>query len=82
VFCNCLLKPAGEADWTSLAFSPSGKPYVAYQDFGNYMKATVMKYDSVMVDINEKQELKFSLYPNPVLDLVTIETLMPPDKRQ
>jgi len=46
------------------------------------MKATVMKYDSVMVDINEKQELKFSLYPNPVLDLVTIETLMPPDKRQ
>ena len=26
---------AGEADYTSLAFSPSGQPYVAYEDYAN-----------------------------------------------
>ncbi|HZL27849.1 MAG TPA: IPT/TIG domain-containing protein [Acidobacteriaceae bacterium] len=33
---------AGEADHTSLAFSPNGTPYVAYEDYGNSYKATVM----------------------------------------
>src|ERR1035437_5849547 len=36
---------AGRADYTSLAFSPSGELYVAYTDWGNDFKATVMKYD-------------------------------------
>lgn len=31
--------------YTSLAFSPSGEPYVAYYDGGNLGKATVMKFD-------------------------------------
>ena len=31
--------------WTSLAFSPSGQPYVAFEDIGNSAKATVMKFD-------------------------------------
>ena len=32
--------------YTSLAFSPSGQPYVAYEDYGKFiMKATVMKFD-------------------------------------
>ena len=34
-----------EADYTSLAFSPSGEPYVAYQDYGNSAKATIMKFN-------------------------------------
>jgi hypothetical protein len=36
---------AGEANYTSLAFSPSGEPYVAYEDYGNSRKATVMKFN-------------------------------------
>jgi hypothetical protein len=37
---------AGEADLTSLAFSPTdGEPYVAYIDGANSNKSTVMKYD-------------------------------------
>jgi len=40
---------AGEAESTSLAFSPSGEPYVAFyvafMDWGNFSKATVMKFD-------------------------------------
>jgi len=35
----------GEAYETSLAFSPSGEPYVAYMDVANSEKATVMKFD-------------------------------------
>jgi hypothetical protein len=38
---------AGEADYTSIAFSPSGQPYVAYRDYGNATKATVMKFDGL-----------------------------------
>ena len=36
---------AGTAWYTSLAISPSGEPYVAYQDGGNANKASVMKFD-------------------------------------
>ena len=32
-----------------------------------------MKYDSVMVGVKEQQESKFSLYPNPATDKITIE---------
>ncbi len=35
----------GAAYTTTLAFSPSGEPYVAYRDKGNLYRATVMKYD-------------------------------------
>lgn len=37
---------AGEADYTSLAFSPiDGQPYVAYSDWANSGKVTVMKFN-------------------------------------
>jgi hypothetical protein len=45
---------------------------VAFQN-GNWDKAAVMKYDSVMVGINERQESKLSLHPNPATDKITIE---------
>jgi hypothetical protein len=36
----------GEADYTSLAFSPSGQPYVAYTDYVSYNRgAAVKKFD-------------------------------------
>jgi hypothetical protein len=64
----------GMAEYSRIAFSQSGQPYVAYQDFGNSGKATVMKYDSVFVGINELQEPGLSVYPNPATDNITIET--------
>ena len=75
---------AEETDNTSLAFSPAGQPYVAYNDyqFSPAGKATVMKYDSVSVGINELQQSKFSLYPNPSTDKITIETSTTPIKSQ
>ena len=36
---------AGSVAYTSLAFSSSGQPYVAYQDSRNSNKITVMKFD-------------------------------------
>ena len=36
---------SGGAAGTSLAFSPSGEPYVAYKDEGNSGNASVMKFD-------------------------------------
>jgi hypothetical protein len=36
---------AGLAIFTSIAFSPSGEPYVAYNDQANSDKASVMKFD-------------------------------------
>ncbi len=37
---------AGEADFISFAFrSSDGQPYIAYVDYGNSRKATVMKFD-------------------------------------
>jgi hypothetical protein len=32
-----------------------------------------MKYDSVFVGIKDQQQLKFSLYPNPATDKITVE---------
>jgi len=42
--------------YTNMTFSPIGEPYVGYMDWGNSGKATVMKYDSVMVGITQHQE--------------------------
>ncbi len=36
---------AWDVEYTSLAFSNSGEPYVAFRDDGNSEKATVMKFD-------------------------------------
>jgi hypothetical protein len=56
---------AGRVEYTNLAFSSTGVPYVAYQDLANGSKATVMKYDSIYYGINEHHESRISIYPNP-----------------
>jgi hypothetical protein len=65
---------AGKANYTSLAFSPSDdQPSVIFQDWTNSKTATVMKYDSIYVGINEQKESKLSLYPNPSTNKITLE---------
>jgi hypothetical protein len=73
---------AGQVDGTDIAFNQSGQPFVGYQDYGNANKATVMKYDSVYAGVNEPQESRFSLYPNPVTDKITVETSSTPTQSQ
>jgi hypothetical protein len=65
----------GEAGNPRLAFSPSGQPYVAYSDAANSSKATVMKYDSAFVGINEPQESRLSIFPNPATVRIMVEKL-------
>jgi len=64
----------GNAAFTSLAFNPiNGQVNVAYSDGGKFDKATVMKYDSVYVDIQKTNKPSISLYPNPVSSILTID---------
>jgi hypothetical protein len=65
---------AGSVEFTSLAFSPTGEPYVAYLDYLNDHKATVMRYDSVLTGINAQDVSKLSVYPDPATNNITIET--------
>jgi Secretion system C-terminal sorting domain len=62
--------------------SPSGQPYVGYEDFGNSYKVTVMKYDSVYTAIDELSESRLSLYPNPATDKITIVSIATPIQSQ
>ena len=58
--------------YTSLAFNPSGQPYVAFQDWSVQGNATVM-YNNAPVGINELQESRLSLYPNPATEKMMVE---------
>jgi hypothetical protein len=64
----------GNAACTSLAFNPiSGQPYLAFEDGSQFFeKASVLKYDSVYVSIDEPQKSEFFLYPNPANANLTI----------
>jgi DNA-binding beta-propeller fold protein YncE len=72
----------GKADNISIALSPTGQPYVAFVDYTNSQKVTVMKYDSIYSVINELQRSVLSIYPNPAIDKITIETSVIPAKSQ
>ena len=63
---------AAQALNTSIAFSPSGQPFVAYIDEGDSGKATVMYYDA-HAGIEELQSSQISIYPNPATDKITVE---------
>jgi len=63
---------AGVTNYTSLAFSPSGYPYVAYNDWPNAFKVTV-KYYNGPTGINEPEHSQLSFYPNPAIDRITVE---------
>ena len=64
---------AGHILSPNIAFSQTGEAYVAYQDFGNSLKATVMKYDSLFIGIHEQHYSTLTLYPNPARINITIE---------
>jgi hypothetical protein len=61
-------------EYTSLAFNQYASPYVAFKDYENNHGATVMKFDSVFVGIND---LNFNhqiiLYPNPASIDLSVE---------
>jgi hypothetical protein len=61
------------AGWKNLAIDPSGIPYLAFQDSAYLDKISVMKYDVASQGIQEKRNLSFSVYPNPVKDLLTLD---------
>lgn len=64
---------AGISFTPCLAFCPAdGNPYVAYQDWGNQKKATVMQYDSVYVGIAELHKSRLSIFPSPAKSFVTV----------
>jgi hypothetical protein len=63
----------GIAQYLSLVFSFSGQPYVAFEDVANGWGVTVMKYDSIYVQISELQNSHFNIYPNPTSTTTTIE---------
>jgi hypothetical protein len=63
----------GNAFFTSLAFSPANSnPYVAFEDYVNSSKATVMEY-AAPTGIRELQSSQISIYPNPTTEKITVE---------
>ncbi len=61
--------------YTRLCLDPfHGVPYVAYSDFANSGKATVMKYDVVYTGVNELQESRLLVFPNPAEDKCQVQS--------
>lgn len=67
---------SGWADCTSLAFNSNGEPYVAYCDEFDNMKASVMKYDSVLVGTQEPHPAQISIHPNPASEQLVVDVLV------
>ena len=64
----------GFTQYNSLVFNPANcEPYVAYYDAADSGKATVTYYDGP-VGINELHQSMLSIYPNPAIDKITVET--------
>jgi len=59
--------------YASLAFNQAGQPFVAYEDYFNGYKATVIYYDAPD-GIIELQSSQITVYPNPATGEITIET--------
>ena len=57
--------------YTSLAISPSGQPFLAYDI--NFVKISVLSYDSVMTGIDEPGPSGVLVYPNPTADVITVK---------
>ena len=57
---------------TTIAFAPNGMLYIAFCDFSYSGKVTVMEYSGYL-GVREAQNENFSVYPNPVSDLLTIQ---------
>lgn len=65
---------AGQVLYTSLAFRPSnGQAYLAYQDWGNSGKLTVMYFNG-SVGTGDIQPTRPIIYPNPSSGKITIKT--------
>ena len=68
---------SGESSWNKLAFSSNGQPYVAFEDYGNEKKATVIYFDAP-ADVIKKELLKCSVFPNPTEKFLTINLTRTP----
>lgn len=64
---------AGGAERLDIAIDSLGRIYVAYADFGNGGRETVMKYDTISVGVIEHQKSQLSIYPNPATDKIIVE---------
>lgn len=65
---------AGLAFLTRLAFSDAGQTYVAFEDYANQRKATVMHFDAP-AGIPKRDAVTIPVFPNPVTNVLTIDLL-------
>jgi len=62
-----------EGRYTSLAFSPTGAPYITFQNSLNVENVKVLKYDSVLVGTNQVKMQAINIYPNPAIDKIIVD---------
>ena len=61
----------GGVNFTTIAFAPNGTLYIAFCDSTQSYRVTVMEYDGY-TGVQEKQQPSVLLYPNPVVNNLTI----------
>ncbi len=62
----------GGVNFTTIAFTPNGTLYIAFCDSTQSYKVTVMEYNG-FTGIQEMQQPSVSLYPDPVINNLTIK---------
>ena len=60
---------------TSFALSLEGVPYLAFSDYSDLEKETVMKFDATPVGITNPMNQNISVFPNPTSGTITLSKI-------